>query len=1070
MKNKFSPSINIIRDKGKEFSYIPTSNAERVLHNLDESILHGIRSFYIVGSFGTGKSSFLLAFEQQIENGKRIFSTPLNFNGRTKYKTLNIIGDYRSFEETLREILKISQKVDIIEGLEKYYKKIAASNMGLLIVIDEFGKFLEYASENKPEQELYAIQKLAEFVNNQNKNIILLTTLHQGFDAYRVKSDEKIRNEWEKVKGRLKEIPFNEPVEQLLYLAARYLNGNPTNISNEEYKELYTSIIKARVYPLYNTLNEFIAKKLFPLEILSAGIIAKALQRYGQNERSLFTFLETTDFSSYIKKNKKYFNLVDVYDYLLNNFYSFLSSKYNPDYLKWSIIKSTLERVEIIFEKNFIEKSKIIKTIGLLNIFAPSGAKINAEFLKVYGNLSLNIENIEEEIKLLEKHKLIRFQSYSQCYVLFEGTDVDIDLALNEAENYINPNPDLVGKLKEFFDTQFLPAKASYLKTGTPRFFEIVISDYPIKQLQKGEADGIINLIFNENLHISTIKNISKSTNEVILYGYYENADKIRTNILEIEKANYVLEKYADDRVVKREIKNLIENLTIEINELVIDSLFYKDSKVRWIYNGSPLNIDSKTTFNKKLSEIIDKSYSKTPIFHNELINREKLPGAINTARKALFNRLFEHWDKEDLLFDKKQYPPEKTIYLSLLKNTGIHRKENGLFILTAPKEKSFIPLWQCCEEFLESSKATKKSLADLFEKLQEKPFKLKSGFIAFWVPIYLFIKRDEYALFDGDVFLPELSLDLFEMILKNPHNYFIKTFNVKGIRLELFNRYQELINRASEEKITTKSFVDTIKPFLSFYRGLTEYSQKTLRLSKETLLLRDAIAKAKDPEKTFFEDFPNALGFTSQELLNSNEKLDLYVNKLKNSIRELRLSYDELLNRIEKTLKTSTGFNNLEFPDYKDKIILRYASIKTYLFLPHQRTIYQRINSNLNDRKTWLSSFVQGLIGKSLEVISDDEEKIIHEKIKTIFHEFDNLTDIANLGIDNNKEIAISVEITSTDENTHRALIRLSKEQEKLAEEIEKKIIKNLSSDKKLNQIALLKLLKKQLNNNSKE
>lgn len=550
MRNNFSPSVNIVRDKGKRFEYIPTPNAERIVQNLNESIVRGIKSFYLVGSFGTGKSSFLLALENQIENGKKIFKTPITFNGSTKYKSFNIIGDYCSLEDTLREELKINKRKDIIEGLNINYHKVASSRKGLIIAIDEFGKFLEYASENQPEKELYIVQKLAEFSNDPQKNILFLTTLHQGFDAYSSKLDEKSRSEWEKVKGRLKEIAFNEPVEQLLHLAAKYLNGKLKNVSVKEFKDLYRSVITSRIYPLYNSLNERIAEQLYPLEILSAGILARSLQRYGQNERSLFTFLETTDFNKFLYKNKPYFNLVDVYDYLINNFYSLLSSKHNPDYLKWTIIKSTLERAEVLFEKESIDKEKIIKAVGLLNILAPSGSKINTDFLKTYGKQSLNISSVENEIKSLEKNKLIRFRSYSDSYVLFEGTDVDIDLALTDAEKYINQNPDLVSKLKENFNFPYLSAKASYIKKGTPRFCEFIISDHPIQQKPEGEADGILNLIFNEKVCLDKIKSVSKSNDEAILYGVYENAELIKGTILEIDKANYVLEKYADDRVV----------------------------------------------------------------------------------------------------------------------------------------------------------------------------------------------------------------------------------------------------------------------------------------------------------------------------------------------------------------------------------------------------------------------------------------------------------------------------------------------------------------------------------------
>jgi nitrogen regulatory protein PII-like uncharacterized protein len=1065
MSNKFSPSVNIVRDREQRFEYIPTPNAERVVQNLNENIVRGIKSFYLVGSFGTGKSSFLLALENQVENGKKIFRTPITFNGSTKYQSFNIIGDYRSLEDTLREELKINKYKDVIEGLSNHYKKVNSSKKGLLIAIDEFGKFLEYASENQPEKELYIIQKLAEFANDSNKNIIFLTTLHQGFDAYRSKLDEKSRNEWEKVKGRLKEIAFNEPVEQLLHLAAKYLNGKLKNVSAKEFKNLYHSIITSRVYPLYNSLSENIAEQLYPLEILSAGILARSLQRYGQNERSLFTFLETTNFHKYLYKNKTYFNLVDVYDYLLNNFYSLLSSKHNPDYLKWTIIKSTLERAEVLFENDSVDKEKIIKTIGLLNILAPAGSKINSEFLKNYGRLSLNVSNVENEIKALEKNKLIRFQSYSDSYVLFEGTDVDIDLALTDADNYINQNPDLVSKLKEHFNFPYLSAKASYIRKGTPRFYEFIISDHSIQQKPQGESDGIINLIFNANVDIDKIKSVSNN-DEAILYGVYENAELIKTTILEIEKANYVLEKYADDRVVKREIKNLIEKLTVELNELVIDSLFYKDSTVHWIFNGKALNIDSKTTFNKKLSEIIDIVYSKTPVIHNELINREKLPAAINLARKELFKYLFENWDKPDLGFDKNKFPPEKTIYLSLLKSTGIHKKENNAFILTEPSEKSFKHLWECCEKFFSSTKSSKKSLVDLVDTLSDKPFKLKRGFIDFWLSLYLFIKRDDYALFDGEIYIPALSNDLLEMILKNPKHYFIKAFDVQGIKFELFNRYRYLINKSKEEKITGNSFVDTIRPFLTFYRGLPEYTKKTNRISRETLSLRDAIAKAKDPEKTFFENFPAALGYTTQKLYKSDKYLEEYVNNLQDCIRELRLAFDELVNRIEKNVLQILGIEKLEFPLYKEKIISRYSEIKTYIMLPYQRTLYQRINSGLNDRKSWLSSLVQGLIGKNLESITDEEEEIIHEKFTNLIHEFDSLSEFANLEIDKQREEAYKVEITSINDGLQSAVIRLTKEQESKAKEIEEKIKKILSSNKKLNQVALLNILKKEIGN----
>jgi len=1066
MANKFSPSINILRDQGKEVDYIPTPNAERVIKNLNKNFDKGIKSFYLVGSFGTGKSSFLLALENQISNGKKTFKTKITFNGKIKFQTLNFVGDYHSLEDSIREKLKIDNKSDLLEELNKLYIKVNSLNKGLLIVIDEFGKYLEYASKNNPERELYLIQKLAEFANDHSKNILFITTLHQGFDVYRTNLDAKLRNEWEKVKGRLIEIPFNEPVEQLLNLAAKYLTSKPQNIIKEELKVVLNAIKEAHIYPLNNSINENLAINLYPLDLLSAGILTKSLQRYGQNERSLFTFLKTTDFPREINKKQLYYNLVSIYDYLIENFYSLLSSKQNPDYFKWTIIRNTIERNEIVFEKEASHKEKLIKTIGLLNIFSQKGALLNKKFLCIYGKLVLRITNVEYEINLLEKNKLIRYQSYSDTYVLFEGTDVDIDLALNDAERNINNKPNIVTKLKEYFNFPYLTAKASYIKKGTPRFFKFILSEIPTRLKPQDEYDGIINLIFNEDIKLEDIQAVSREVGEANLYVYYKNAMLIKTTIIEIDKVNYVLNNTLDDRVVQRELKNLKENLITELNELVFESLFYKNSKIIWVFNGKIIDIDSKTTFNKVLSEIIDDVYSKAPIFHNELINRAKLPGAITRARKLFLEQLMNNWDKENLEFPEDKFPAEKTIYLSLLKATGIHRKNNNEYILAEPIDKSFNYLWKKCEEFINASKSSKKNLFDLIEIFKDKPLKLKQGFIDLWLPIFLFIKRDDYAFFEKDTYVPSLNLDLIDIIIKYPQHYYIKAFDVKGVKLDLFNRYRTLISKTKEERISNKSFIDTIRPFLTFYRDLPEYTRRTNKLSNAAISLRNAIANAKDPEKTFFEDFPGALGYSTVKLYDSSKYLKDYVTQLQDCIQELRTCYDELLNRIEEFLCNQLEFDIKNFSNYKQKLIKRYASVKSYLLLPYQKTFYKRVTSQLDDRNSWLNSIIQALIGKNLNQINDDEEKIIYDKLKNILYEFDSFSEFTKLQINKKTEKAYRVDITSTEESLLSSIVRLSKVNEQKVTKIEEKIKNQLSKDETLNKVALINLLKKELRN----
>mgnify|MGYP000489291236 CR=1 FL=1 len=125
---------------------------------------------------------------------------------------------------------------------------------------------------------------------------------------------------WIKIKGRFREITFNEPVDQLLYLAAKRIK-NKTEINIKDILHLNDLILDTKCFPLNPAFINEISNNLFPLDIFAANIITTALQKYGQNERSLFSFLESTDeFGLLNFKNKGFYSLSHVYDYLYFNF------------------------------------------------------------------------------------------------------------------------------------------------------------------------------------------------------------------------------------------------------------------------------------------------------------------------------------------------------------------------------------------------------------------------------------------------------------------------------------------------------------------------------------------------------------------------------------------------------------------------------------------------------------------------------------------------------------------------------------------------------------------------------
>lgn len=1066
----FSPSVNIARDFEKSLDYIPTTNTQGVFNQITNDYLLGIRSFSIIGAYGSGKSSFLWAFEKVINQKKDYFTINKYFQDKKGFDAINLIGDFASIVDVFAHEFKVKGDYttsSVIRAIDKIYKQKQKQGKGLLIYIDEFGKFLEFAAKNNPEQELYFIQKIAEYVNDIDKDIFLITTLHQDFNSYSFGLSRRQRNEWSKVKGRLKDITFNEPVEQLLYLASERLEFFDKKKKPKNFKKLLQSIKASKAFPLRDYLNEDTAEKLYPFDILAASVLTLALQKYGQNERSLFSFIESNDILSIREFEYKtpYYNISCIYDFLLQN-YPILTTRYNPHNSQWGAIKLAIERVEGVFGQDMIGALDLVKTIGLLNIFASASARLDEDFLSNYGRYSLNITNPKTIITKLAKRKIIRYVRHQAKFILFEGTDLDIDLEIDKAGNLVERVKDVVDSLKIHFDFPYILAKAVFFKIGTPRFFEFKLSEKPIFEKPDGEIDGFINLIFSENLTTDELIKASKKNDQAIIYGWYRNTQEISRLIFEIQKIQKVLDNNPDDKVAKRELNSILAHQTMLLNHYVIGSIYSKDSSIEWFFDGKQLSFNSQKEFNRVLSDICYKVYSKTPIFRNEMVNKTRFSGAIATARKKLIKAFVNNWEIEDLGFPNNKFPPEKTIYLSLIKEGGfIKENEDGVKELGIPSNPDFIPLWEQSEQFLNASKSGRKNLSDFKNFLLEKPLKLKKGFVDFWLPIYLFIKKEDFALFEKDIYIPNINEQILEIVNKNPHKYFIKAFNIENINLSLFKKYRILLGQ-KERLPSNQGFIETIKPFLNFYRGLPKYTKKTKRLSKSSIAFREAIAKAKDPEKTFFKDFPMALGYNNIEKLEQNpDLLNQYIDELYQSLRQVRKAFDELQDRFESYICEVLEVENDSVETYRTLLKNRFKHLRSHLLQQRQKTFLQRIKSDL-DRDSWLNAICHTCIGKLLSDINDADEALLYDKFVELLQELDNLLEITKAQKNNQEDTFVSVEILVPLEGKNKRIIRLPNKKKKAVNLKVGEIKAILGNDADVNIGVLTQLLNELLEN----
>lgn len=1079
----FNISTNIIRDDNSSLNYIVTKNAIDNF-NLIVSNFHQNNKFQgIIGSYGTGKSSFLWALEQNLTRKSNYFeSIEKAFPDIESFDFIKIIGEYTSLSAALAKTLKLrtsgkSESVieeKVISKLGQIIKSNTKQKTGTILVIDEFGKFLEYAVKNNPDKEVYFIQQLAEFFNDSKKIALAISSLHQNFSSYGQGLTKEQFKEWEKVKGRMKEIPFNEPIDQLLYFASEKnlfdkveLNGKAT--------ELFSLIKSHNISDKKNSISDSLANKLLPLDYISAEVLAKALQRYGQNERSLFSFLEIDESFSFKRFYKdslsnnsfnRFYNLSYVYDYILEHYFYVISSVTNSDLTHWNSIKAALDQVDTRLDDEYIlDARKIVKTIGLLNIFSHLGSTIDDSFIKSYSKLALNIENVEIVLEKLIKQKIIAYKNYKHRFVFVDWTDIDIDFELQQAGSKIQTVGNVAERVSQLQGFHPILVKAYYFKTGTPRIFEYKFSNKCLSELPS-KSDAIINYIFpQEDFKV-------EKTDAPIIDVVFENTNEIKSIFFEIDKAKKVKEENREDRAAIKELDERIFINEQKLKNILFDDV-YTNPEVTWYFNGRKFKITNKAGFNKKLNSVLDKYYSNSPIFKSELVNKSKLSTPISTARKNLISQLIENRDKKDIGFEENKYPPEKTIYLSLIKATGIHQydEENDIYKLTQPDFKknkqsaTFETLWETSIEFLEESKKGKKNVKDLYTSLLAPPLKLKQGFIDFWVPIFLIITSEDYALFNKNGYIPNITPEVFDVMYKSPQKFWIKAFDISGVKLEVFNKYKAILNKKRSEKPSEKDFINTIKPFIIFTRSLNYYSSNTKKLTPQSIDLREAIKKAKDPEKAFFEDFPKALNYDEALAKGDEAMLEGFVGKMEDSINEIRKSYEELLTRFETKIVEVLDAPGSSLSDYKNLFDLRLGSINPSLLNSKLRNLLRKCINPVTDRKLFLEGIAYALLGKGLENIDDEEEDILHRNFEENYKHLLELVDIHKLRKTHKNEAIYGIKIFNEEGSDIEEKIIIPSESGDLVKKEIEKINKGFKGiDKSLKKAILIQLLKDEI------
>lgn len=791
--------------------------------------------------------------------------------------------------------------------------------LGVVVFVDELGKLLEYAALYPGASDIHILQELAEAASRSNAYPLwFITILHQQFSEYAFRLGRRRQTEWAKVQQRFYDCPCLLDTADAMTLMSRTLSGK--DVLDERSKLRIRQVARecARLSGRAAGAElEEVAVTCYPLHPASLIVLPALFRRFGQNERSLFSFFSADEpFSLFDWASRHEFNseappllrLTDVYDYVRH---TLAAGAALPQ-----LARICAQADDTIARLGDAPSSHVdvIKTIVLLNALgeaSPISASEDVVSLAVSSE-SLSISEVHEVLRSLVSRRLIVFRRFRRAFALWDGSDIDIDQKLADACQGVRDDSLAVSVARRLCPPRPLVARRHSFVTGIPRSFAVVASsvDSLSETLQlAGTNDGLlVHCLARDEEQVQRAINIIRELNDpaiVVVVG--RETDELAESAIEVTALDRVwanTPELSGDRVARRELGN--RQLDAETAfRAEWDAVFApgRESAI-WLWRGDIQEVSKGRDLMALLSSALDAKFHYAPKLKNELINRTRPSSAAIAARGRLIRAMIESPELAGLGICG--YPPERSIYESLFRQSRIHRpSEYGKWCFGAPNgdDDGLRAAWdlitdRTCSEALEPVRVDK-----LVEELGGPPYGVAMGFAPLLVIAYVIANSDTMAIYSDDgTFVPNLTAAIGDLLARRPERFSLLRFTVGGDR-------QRVVERFAKGFGVSYGVVSVISSLYSRMAALPDYVRKARNLSPETIAVRDEIYRAKSPESLLFVDLPKALDLppfrSSGEAADRSQpdRVDEFFTRLNQAFQDLMDCYPGLLRRIARSL-----------------------------------------------------------------------------------------------------------------------------------------------------------------------
>ncbi len=935
---RFLRSIRIDVDLGDtaalEGFVCPQSSADVLTAMARHVSETGQGAFTWTGPYGSGKSSLVVALSALLNGktglqkeaagvlGKNLAKTIWNAlpTGTKGWRILPVVARRDDPVAVIGESVKRTGLVarlprdgwtesSLIDALTGVAASRPKTHGGLVLLIDEMGKFLEAAAQDG--SDIYILQQLAEAASRSKGRLLVIGVLHQAFEEYAHRLSHEIRDEWAKIQGRFIDLVVNTVGEEQIDLISRAIESDHRPEKPGALASAVAGVARRERTGDAARLAVML-EACWPLHPVVACLLGPmSRRRFGQNQRSIFGFLNSSEphgFQDYLNRDDEEGELYGpdrLWDYLRANLEpSILAS---PDGHRWALAAEALERCESIGGDAL--HIRLLKTIAVIDLFKErSGLVANFDLLRTCFP-GISDKALEKALSKLDTWSFTIFKKFLDARAIFAGSDFDIDGAVRAALDEI----DEVGfkELKSIAGLQPILAKRHYHDTGALRWFDVNV--VPVGDLvefsaslepENGAIGQFLLAIPTEGESEDRAEDICRKAARhsdawEIVVGISERSWAVvplARELFALERVSNDHPELAGDPVARREVSARLAALQALL-EVELNKAF--DSAL-WFRKGHQPKGLRQADLNGLASELADRRFAETPRLHSELLSRQKPSSNAIAAQKALLRRMVLHDGEERLGI--KGYPAEGGLFESVLEATGLYASEDKEWRFVSPTSgndpRRLAPLWSAALNYVKECDSRTVAVSEIFDLWRRPPFGVKEGLMPILAVAFILSQDKKLAVYRNGIFRTRLDDVDVDYLAKDPSFIQVRWMDLTDVARRLLSGMAQVVRDLDQaNELVHLEPIDVGRGLVAIYDRLPRWTELTMRLSANAVKIRDLFKRAHDPNQFLFDDIPETLG-GDVSLANENG-LHRIVASVREGLEELVLAYPSMLHRL---------------------------------------------------------------------------------------------------------------------------------------------------------------------------